>query len=153
MEADGPGLAGARALKHAINGEHQTPSNARSSPSSLSLSLFFAYPSAIAYTPSYWPSSISQPVNHMNRFRLRFVFDSNQFVWHFWLFHPLSFNLSGDPPLQLTSEWAVFGMLLVCLFFCCCSWLALSILCSVFKAAGKHSRANTSIESRCLLHF
>lgn len=117
MEADGPGLAGARALKHAINGEHQTPSNARSSPSSLSLSLFFSYPSAIAYTPSYWPSSISQPVNHMNRFRLRFVFDSNQFVWHFWLFHPLSFNLSGDPPLQLTSEWAVFGMLLVCLFF------------------------------------
>lgn len=61
----------------------------------------------------------------------------------------------SPPSLQLTSEWAVFGMLFVCLFFyCCCSWFALSILCSVFKAAaGKQSRANTSIESRCLLHF
>lgn len=69
----------------------------------------------------------------------------------------LPFNLFGDLPrtLQFTSEWAVFGMLFVCFFFCCCcSWFALSILCSVFKAAaGKQSRANTSSESRCLLHF
>lgn len=47
--------------------------------------------------PSVDPSgsqSVSQPVNHSNRFRLRFVFDSNQFVWHFWLpVFPLSTSI------------------------------------------------------------
>lgn len=74
------------------------------------LSMAQHIPNHIGHRPS-----VSQLVNHMNRFRLRFVFDSNQFVWHFWLFHPLSLHLTLL--LKLTSEWAVFGMLFVRLIF------------------------------------
>lgn len=134
-------MAGARALKHAINGEHQTLSNAQSSSVSLSLSLWLSHSTAIAYTPSYWPSSISQPVNHMNRFRLRFVFDSNQFVWHFWLFHPLPHHCNW-PPSGLFSECFLFAS-----FFIVVVLGLLYRFCAPFSKQQQENRAGQTLPS------
>lgn len=150
MEADGPGLAGARALKHAINGEHQTPSNARFSPSSLSFSLILL-PSHIPHHIGRRPS-VSQSIIWIVFVYVSFSIPINLFGIFGCSTLPHSTSPATPhcnwPPSGLFSECFLFAS-----FFFCCSWLALSILCSVFKAAGKHSRANTSIESRCLLHF
>lgn len=152
MEADGPGLAGARALKHAINGEHQTPSNARFSPSSLSLSVFplsfchRIYPIILAVVHQ----SASQSYESFS-FTFRFRFQS--ICLAFLAVPPSLIQPLRRPPAAIDLRVGCFRNASCLPLFFCCSWLALSILCSVFKAAGKHSRANTSIESRCLLHF
>lgn len=106
---------------------------------SLSLSLWLSHSTAIAYTPSYWPSSISQPVNHMNRFRLRFVFDSNQFVWHFWLFHPLPHHCNCDLRVGCFRNAFCLPLFLLLLFLVCSIDFVLRFQSSSRKTEqGKH---------------